>query len=337
MVRFRALVTSGLVAFCQSTCLTSSDVVPEADRVDITINGQSMPIGFSGPEWDSAKLYSKIAEIITKEILGFKTTVGPHGDESPTSYKLAAEGSSIHFLSEIWSSFSADIVQFEQQNPELALPLLKNLDYSGSDGMNIFPKSYQPYYETYGKSLEFYQYFNASVLRLTNEFASITTFDLNSLSACDAAEASNEIEKTYYLDATGDSGAFVNGAWQCHQGKWWLAPACRSTPNTCVPLLTHKYWGWNEMRQKAAAFYMPIAMANTPSNDIYVQWPKDHKMLVLEIVQKQIFSFDSRLERSFKKTSFKSYQISLHDFVASKVSSSLWTSRILRGILVDAR
>jgi len=281
MMRFRdlAVLTSGLVAFCQSACLTSSDVVPEADRVDITINGQSMPIGFSGPEWDSAKLYSKIAEIITKEILGFKTMVGPHGDGSPTSYKLAAEGNSIHFLSEIWSSFSQEIVQFEQQNPELALPLLKNLDYSGADGMNIFPKSYQPYYETYGKSLEFYQYFNASVLRLTNEFASITTFDLNSLSACDAAEAGAEIEKTYYLDATGDSGAFVNGAWQCHQGKWWLAPACRSTPNTCVPLLTHKYWGWNEMRQKAAAYYMPIAMASTPSADLYLQWPKDHKML----------------------------------------------------------
>lgn len=293
MMRFRdlAVLTSGLVAFCQSACLTSSDVVPEADRVDITINGQSMPIGLSGPEWDSAKLYSKIAEIITKEILGFKTTVGPHGDGSPTSYKLAAEGNSIHFLSEIWSSFSQEIVQFEQQNPELALPLLKNLDYSGADGMNIFPKSYQPYYETYGKSLEFYQYFNASVLRLTNEFASITTFDLNSLSACDAAEAGAEIEKTYYLDATGDSGAFVNGAWQCHQGKWWLAPACRSTPNTCVPLLTHKYWGWNEMRQKAAAYYMPIAMASTPSADIYLQWPKDRKMLVLEIVRRLIFSF----------------------------------------------
>ena len=233
----------------------------------------------TGPDWDSARLYSKIAEIITKEILGFNTQMGPHGDESGTSYMLAAQGSSIHFLSEIWSSFSEDIVVFDANNPDKALPSLKNLDYSGRDGMFIFPKSFQPYYDTYGKSLEFYQYFNVSVLRRNSDFSKIADFDLTMLSACDSGGGA-EIEKTYYLQTTGDNDAIVNGAWVCHQQKWWLSPGCRSDPTTCVPLLTHLFWGWSEMRQKAAYFNMPVAMASTTSNEIYKQWPKDNKMLV---------------------------------------------------------
>ena len=78
---------------------------------------------------------------------------------------------------------------------------------------------------------------------------------------------------------SGDSGAFSGGNWLCHQGKWWLAPACRADATTCIPLLTHLFWGWSEMRQKAAAFNLPIAMASTPSDEIYKQWPRDNKML----------------------------------------------------------
>ena len=264
-------------------CLNASDVVPVADRINIVVNGESLPIGFSSPDWDSAKIYSRIAEIITQEILGFNTQMGPHGDESQSAYKLVAEGNSIHFLSEIWSSFTAEIIAFEAANPSLALPLLKTLDYKGRDGMHIFPKSSEPYYDSNGRSLEFYQYFNASVLTLTTEFSPISAFDINSLSACDGSE-SGPTEQSYYLSATGDAGAFtvLNGVrtWNCHQGKWWLSPACRNDPSTCVPLLTHLFWGWSEMRQKAAYFNMPIAMGSTPSAELYVEWPKNHKMLV---------------------------------------------------------
>eukprot|EP00438_Fugacium_kawagutii_P017098 Skav204588 [mRNA] locus=scaffold672:85073:85972:+ [translate_table: standard] len=283
MVRFRPLVVAIALLTWQADgtdCLSSVDVIPAAERLDISINGETMPIGFSGPEWDSARIYSKIAEIITREILGFNTRLGPHGDESHTSYKLAAEGNSIHFLSEIWSSFSAEIVAFDAQYPELALPLLKNLDYSGNDGMFIFPKSFQPYYNEYGKSLEFYQYFNETVLRRRTDFSQITDFDLNELSACDDPEGGGEIDKTYYLQTTGDTDAFSNGAWICHQQKWWLSRACRADPSTCVPLLTHFFWGWSELQQKATYFNLPIAMASTPSNDIYIQWAKNNKMLV---------------------------------------------------------
>lgn len=211
---------------------------------------------------------------------------------------LAAQGSSIHFLSEIWSSFSEDIVVFDANNPDKALPSLKNLDYSGRDGMFIFPKSFQPYYDTYGKSLEFYQYFNVSVLRRNSDFSKIADFDLTMLSACDSGGGA-EIEKTYYLQTTGDNDAIVNGAWVCHQQKWWLSPGCRSDPTTCVPLLTHLFWGWSEMRQKAAYFNMPVAMASTTSNEIYKQWPKDNKMLAYWWMPDDRFTSDGAIQMFF--------------------------------------
>lgn len=283
-------------------CLNASDVVPVADRINIVVNGESLPIGFSSPDWDSAKIYSRIAEIITQEILGFNTQMGPHGDESQSAYKLVAEGNSIHFLSEIWSSFTAEIIAFEAANPSLALPLLKTLDYKGRDGMHIFPKSSEPYYDSNGRSLEFYQYFNASVLTLTTEFSPISAFDINSLSACDGSE-SGPTEQSYYLSATGDAGAFtvLNGVrtWNCHQGKWWLSPACRNDPSTCVPLLTHLFWGWSEMRQKAAYFNMPIAMGSTPSAELYVEWPKNHKMLAYWWTPDDKFKAEGALQMFF--------------------------------------
>lgn len=266
-----------------SYCLNVSDFVPEAQRVDVTINGRAMPIGFAGPNWDSAKLYSHIGAIITREVLGFNSVVGPHGDGSYSSYMLAVDGDEIHFLSEIWSKFSASIIAFEEANPERALPRLKTLDYSGRDGMNIFPHSYMPYYEAYGKSLEYYQYFNASVVSLTTEFSKLADFDLSQLSACDDPTSGAAAEMDYYLATTGDSAAFqvVNGvrSWICHQEKWWLAPSCRADSTSCVPLLTHQFWAWSEMQQKASYFNMPVGMASTPSHDIYVQWPKQNKML----------------------------------------------------------
>ena len=279
----RAVLLCTFVHVALSSCLNGSDVVPVADRIDIVINGKSMPIGFTSPDWESAMIFSRIAEIITQEVLGFNTQMGPHGNGSPTSYILAAQTETIHFLNEIWSSFSAGIYAFETANPHLALPKLKEMDYVGRDGMHIFPKSFEPYYESNGKSLEFYEYFNASAMTLSgSEFSSITAFDLNSLSACDGGE-SGSVEQDYYLAATGDAGAFqtVNGVrtWICHQGKWWLSPACRGNPSSCVPLLTHLFWNWAEMRQKAAYFNMPVAMASTPSATLYQQWPKDHKML----------------------------------------------------------
>ena len=57
------------VAGALSACLNVSDFVPEAQRVDVTINGRAMPIGFAGPNWDSAKLYSHIGAIIAREVL----------------------------------------------------------------------------------------------------------------------------------------------------------------------------------------------------------------------------------------------------------------------------
>ena len=36
---------------------------------------------------------------------------------------------------------------YNQANPDKALEFVKTLDYAGTDGMYIFPKTYEPYYQ----------------------------------------------------------------------------------------------------------------------------------------------------------------------------------------------
>jgi hypothetical protein len=52
MVRFRGLTAlaclTQLVTVHGADCLSTVDVIPANQRVDITLNGQSIPIGFSG-------------------------------------------------------------------------------------------------------------------------------------------------------------------------------------------------------------------------------------------------------------------------------------------------
>ncbi|CAJ1399016.1 unnamed protein product [Effrenium voratum] len=281
LVLFWSLLWAG-APFARAACLSS--FVPEADRKNIVYNGGTVPVGFGSANWESAQLFTQILGILTSERVGYNVTLDSSAGGSLETYSSAATRADLHFVNEIWSNLDPQIQAWQAANPNAPLMPLRDLDYVGREGMHIFPKSFQVFYEATGVSLQFYKYFNASTWTPSSEFDRIGAFDLTKLSNCNDPAAGDAVEQDYYLQATGDTGAFetVGGVrdWICHQQKWWLSPACRAAPGNCVPLLTHKFWDWNAMRQKAAFYNMPIAMASVIDNAQYRQWPNDHKVLV---------------------------------------------------------
>ena len=111
---------------------------------------------------------------------------------------------------------------FNAANPDKALDRVKALDYSGTDGMYIFPKSYEPYYTASGKSLEFYKDLNVSWGNYQNYFSPMSVFtDPSAFEDCSHPNVASDGVMDDYITFTGDVDAIVtvNGQrkWICYQ------------------------------------------------------------------------------------------------------------------------
>ena len=99
---------------------------------------------------------------------------------------------------------------------------MKALDYSGTDGMYIFPKTYEPYYTDSGKSLEFYKDLNVSWGNYQNYFSQMSVFtDPSAFDDCSHPTVASDGVMDDYIRFTGDEDAIVtvNGQrkWICYQ------------------------------------------------------------------------------------------------------------------------
>ena len=111
---------------------------------------------------------------------------------------------------------------FNAANPDKALDRVKALDYSGTDGMYIFPKTYEPYYADSGKSLEFYKDLNVSWGNYQNYFSPMSVFsDPSAFDDCSHPTVASDGVMDDYITFTGDVDAIVtvNGQrkWTCYQ------------------------------------------------------------------------------------------------------------------------
>ncbi|CAE7651909.1 unnamed protein product, partial [Symbiodinium pilosum] len=203
------------------------------------------------------------------EILGYNTIFGPFASSSTSVYEICATNPAVHVASELWDYALGEwALGYNQANPDKALEFVKTLDYAGTDGMYIFPKTYEPYYQDTGKSIEFYKGMNASWGDWKPYFSSISDFNPDTFTDCNTGAIATETTINNYLSVTQDNAAIVNvnglRKWICHdQDKWWLAPACRNSPLSCVPMITNSFWSYNPSRQKATVYNIAMAIANT--------------------------------------------------------------------------
>ncbi|CAE7949649.1 unnamed protein product [Symbiodinium sp. KB8] len=283
MIRFRCL---WLLAWrASSSCLpeTTEGYVPVAERKNVTIDGYTLPIGFTNPNWESAIIYNTVASILIEEIIGFRTKLGPFSSSSPGTFDILANDPTVHVAQELWDyALTAYAASFNAANPDKALDRVKALDYSGTDGMYIFPKSYEPYYTASGKSLEFYKDLNVSWGNYQNYFSPMSVFtDPSAFEDCSHPNVASDGVMDDYITFTGDVDAIVtvNGQrkWICYQEKWWMSPACRDAPMTCAPMITNSFWSYNPSRQKAAVYNIAMSIANTIAYSDYTSMPKDHR------------------------------------------------------------
>ncbi|CAE7942579.1 unnamed protein product [Symbiodinium necroappetens] len=239
-------------------------------------DGYTVPIGFTNPNWESAIIYNT-------EIIGFRTKLGPFGSGSPNAFELAANDPTVHVAQELWDyALTAFVASFNAANPDKALDRVKALDYSGTDGMYIFPKTYEPYYADSGKSLEFYKDLNVSWGNYQNYFSPMSVFsDPSAFDDCSHPTVASDGVMDDYITFTGDVDAIVtvNGQrkWTCYQEKWWMSPACRDAPMTCAPMITNSFWSYNPSRQKAAVYNIAMSIANTIAYSDYTSMPKQHR------------------------------------------------------------
>ncbi|CAJ1424611.1 unnamed protein product [Effrenium voratum] len=125
-------------------------------------------------------------------------------------------------------------------------------------------------------SLDFYRTYSANQSFSTPKkfFANISEVTKDELYECSKLEKDlwvyvsiripNWVEK--YVEISGDMDGITQGEQMqlptCSEGHWWLAPACRSSPETCIPVLIRRRPNvFLEYMQKAAAWRLPWAIA----------------------------------------------------------------------------
>ena len=178
----------------------------------------------------------------------------------------------------------------------------KTMQYVGTDGMYVFPAMYAQYYAGTGRSIEYYKDLNASWGDYSSFFSRMEDISVSDLADCNSARLLGQIPN--YLAVTGDTDAvhMVDGVqkWKCYnQDRWWLAPTCRSTPNTCAPYTTYSQWAYEPLRQKAGAFDIPLAMGDLATWGAYVSTPKTYNVFTYWWYPDATFKADGAIKTIF--------------------------------------
>ena len=71
------------------------DAIPVADRINVTMDGLSMPIGLWDLYWDSALIYTRLFQILASEKLGYNVEVlGGSSNSNSVVHRLGGCNSS---------------------------------------------------------------------------------------------------------------------------------------------------------------------------------------------------------------------------------------------------
>ena len=154
---------------------------------------------------------------------------------------------------------------------------LGDLGFMRMGGPRITQRVFTQAWEEDAISLDFYRtyyYANQSFYVPKKFFASIYELKNEELLECSEWEGlwvgtsiriSNWVEK--YIGISGDMDGIAQGEQmqfpRCSEGYWWLAPACRGSPQMCIPVLIENRRGnvFLEYMQKTAAWRLPWAIS----------------------------------------------------------------------------
>ncbi|CAE7573230.1 unnamed protein product [Symbiodinium sp. CCMP2592] len=296
----RLLTFVASVIYVNAECL--STFVPASARLNVTIEGVSMPIGLPTVNWDSARINREIMIIVFREILGYNAEITRTIGGSDKAFLAVAGCQDIDALSmedrkcslpgvpfedhvtmEVWSATAdAMVTLLSSCCPAIAPKQAGVLSYRGTENEFVFPHSYTPAMED-SLSLTYYKTWNASWLSDPSPYFSLLSdFDDSEILNCDSnsALASEELINDFVM-ATGWQSAIVDNKFACYNNKWVLGPGCRVTgfnADHCAPYLTAYGWQFGSTIQKIFAFNTAIAYGEASSWTNYVNLPRNKRV-----------------------------------------------------------
>ncbi|CAK8985487.1 40S ribosomal protein S6 [Durusdinium trenchii] len=186
-----------------------------------------------------------------------------------------------HVALELWESGWQDpdwLAKADFLGSERAVQTSGSMGFSGVEGMFVMGRTRQNALERSGLHLSYYGNFNASWFNPADYAPHVSEVNMSKLLTC--AE-SNPPGAQNYIQATGDADGVEtrNGVivYKCWQEKWWVAPACRNNPSSCIAVITLRGWGNREISQQAFFHNMPLAIASALEFPEYVELNVQHQ------------------------------------------------------------
>ncbi|CAE8711814.1 unnamed protein product [Polarella glacialis] len=270
------------------TCLP--DAIPENQRSNITVGGVSMPLGVWSPYWASGYVSTYVFSILAGDVLGYQIAEGGGSSSTQMVFALggclepAAYGTdpkcgtgvpvTNHIGFENWFSYNTAMPDWLTQIGDMAPVLMGSMGYEGLEGMYITNKPLSAALSQSGQHLEFYGSYNSSWYNPEVYFPAISAIDLSLMKKCNTGRMSFSEDANIYVRATGDYEGVVNVSGKlklkCWNDVWWLSPACRNTPESCIPVVSGgDAWALGEMIQQMSFYNMPMAFGTAINNSMY--------------------------------------------------------------------
>ncbi|CAK9079698.1 unnamed protein product [Durusdinium trenchii] len=261
------------------TCF--KDAIQPADRVDITMDGVSMPIGVWDLYWDSGLIFARIFQILASEKLGYNVEIlGGSSNSNSVVFRLAGCNESdvlsascfsaprrFHFSFESWGNYQQYVPTLLKELGDRGPVNLGGVGYPGTEGLHVLGGAINRALSDRGLSLLYYRNYNADWFRVNDYTARVSDVNLSRLGTCDdGVNTGYGFFASDYLAATGDTeGVYTTTEgevrFKCWQEKWWVSPACRNAPQNCSTLTTGwPGWGMGHLVQAVAFHNMPIAL-----------------------------------------------------------------------------
>lgn len=324
------------------------DAIPAAERINITMDGVSMPLGIWQNAWDSSVIISQMYGIIASEVLGLHVEFATGPASELILGKLAGcahQGFEIvgdcgpprrfHVSFENWLTDSPWTQQWLTELEPYGAPInLGSIGYEGKNGMFVLNGSLHAGLQDSGLSLDFYRSYNLAFFDPSQYTAKVSEVDLALLKGCDSIELGYPGIADLYLKITGDDEGVLEApsgkTLSCWQNKWWLAPACRSDMSKCVPvIMPFTGWGMPEMMQQAFWHGMPLAFASAIDVE-FASLNRELQSLLYTWVPDTAFILDSPSPVIFPDHSREQYAEKVYKTMNSKVVLSKWASHGLQ-------
>ncbi|CAK9058310.1 unnamed protein product [Durusdinium trenchii] len=273
------------------------DAIPESDRVNLTLDGYSMPVGLWRGAWDSSLISSKIYGILLSEIMGYQVEYGT-GSGSYSYIWMLAGCSQLnptdiqadcvpprrwHFAFESWQEGRPYVRPALLAMGEYAPASLGSPGYAGYQGLFVMSLPSMASATRSGLSLTYFSHYNASWFEPQRYIPVVDEVNMTKLLTCaEAVNTAYPFLGQQYLEATADEGGVEyqddRPLLKCWKGKWWAAPSCRHNVSYCGAVVTGGLgWGMVELVQQASFHNMPLAFATA------IQTPNEYVQLNIEL------------------------------------------------------